>query len=340
MGRISRAFRGLAVAISIGAIALGLALVPGAGAAAAAADRPNSLAAARSAAASPLSTWLHEAITSSADQDWYRFDVARAGLGTIVLGSLPGNYSLALVAGDGTVLGQSVRTGRTYEQISRQLVPGTYFVRVWSADGSHTAAAYALRFRLFAPGVHVISLRRTPVDILVVGELLNNTPDWRGVPFMQVDYLSSSGQVLGGELAALTPAQALAPRATVPFELSFEPSGLPAGVAGFRVTPTTVVVPAQAVPPVTVKVVSRVARVTRSFSDRLYRGTISTTSPQTVTQLYVIVREYDANGVLNRMEVGVWVAIRAHGVASWSVGVGPLAAVNRSVATANRDFMP
>ena len=155
MALASRPTAVAALVIALAATAFGVA---GSAAGAPPPDRPNTLAGARTATPVANATWVRERIATSTDQDWYRFDVPRAGQVMANLGGLPANYSLDVYDATGARIGGSNASGRQFERVLwKAPAAGTYFARVDSAGAYSTAKTYALRFDVLRNGLAVLT---------------------------------------------------------------------------------------------------------------------------------------------------------------------------------------
>ena len=301
----------------------------------AAPDRPDTLAAARRAGATPLGRWVEERLGTRRDDDWYRVQVPARTWATVVLGDLPGNYRLRLYDERGTRLGTSDRGGRVYEEITRTLAAGTYFVRVDSTGAYDARRPYALRVRTLPRGVPVLSLRRTPAQVVLVGEVVNTTSDWRVVTELRLAMLDARGRVLRTTLEALQPSQALAPGERVGFSIGLPPDALPRGTVRFRISTRSGVIAAQRPHLLPVRVTRR-EEPRNPTADRTYWFTVTNPSARAFVAV-VVAREYDARGTLNRIGDNP-VNLRPHATGRFWVAPWPRAPVNRAVLTATPGY--
>jgi hypothetical protein len=147
--------RRLRVARLAAALAVAAAATPltAAGTAGAETDRPNTYAAATRAAVSPNATALRSTIDGARDQDWFKFSVTRSTKAAVTLGSLPGNYSLAVYDGTGRRIGLSAHGKTHFERVILSVAPGTYYVRVATQGDWSRTKAYLLRFRPLPAGL-------------------------------------------------------------------------------------------------------------------------------------------------------------------------------------------
>ena len=85
-------------------------------------------------------------ISTSSDQDWFKFDTNASGTINISLSNLPGDYDLYLYNSAGTQVAYSYNGGTTAESIAyNATAAGTYYVKVVGYNGAmSTTTAYAL----------------------------------------------------------------------------------------------------------------------------------------------------------------------------------------------------
>ncbi len=82
---------------------------------------------------------VNDFVGTTDTQDFYRFTVGERGTLSVNLARLSADADLQLLSSDGTVLSRSVNPGTASESISRELVAGEYFVRVYQgASNSNT----------------------------------------------------------------------------------------------------------------------------------------------------------------------------------------------------------
>lgn len=203
----------------IAALALGLL---GTAPAHAADSRPNTLAGATTA--SPVSSPIKETIGYGSDVDWYRFRVATSGYSRILLNYLPNNYGLALYNASGQLLASSQRTGRTaFEEIYRSTPAGTYFVKVWSQDGTSSTTPYNLVFHPLANGLHPISTGKwisSTGYTFVFGMVLNNTAARYGSIQVNVRFYDAAGRQVDSAFTYLDSGKTVEPRTRYPFRVA------------------------------------------------------------------------------------------------------------------------
>ena len=264
-------------------------------------DRPNTFAEATRAAVSQSAVALYSTIDSRTDQDWFKFSVTATTKAAVTLGSLPGNYSLAVYDGAGRRVGLSAYPGVHFERVILSVGPGTYYVRVATQGDYSRTKRYMLRFRPLPPGVVVLDQYwiRQPGNNRAVATVFNNTPNWRWVPSLDVTWYDSNRRALrtdGGTMPQET--QVIPPFGAMPFDsYSKRP---PAGTASVSVTPNSHQIrPAAANPAV------RVSGVSTRWSSRsggyvLVEGTNSTSSNYFSGPVYV--ETYNANGTLTNVE--------------------------------------
>jgi len=103
---------------------------------------------------SPVNENLRYFLTSSTDEDWFRFQLEDVGKIQILLTSLPANYDLYVYNSAGELLGSSTKDDKAAEEVMFEIVfPDTYYVHVVSADGMWDAASsYQLRFNVTSMG--------------------------------------------------------------------------------------------------------------------------------------------------------------------------------------------
>lgn len=157
---------------------------------------------------SSVNVWLSETVGSTTDQDWYRFTVSSQTYVLITLGDLPANYQLELYGACGTKLAGSNRSGRTYEEIYRNLAVGTYRVRVSGVSGANSSSPYALRIRPLAQAVSVLSYSVFTDSygyLNIPGEVLNNTTTNREFVKISATFYNASNQVLDTDFTYTLP---------------------------------------------------------------------------------------------------------------------------------------
>ena len=273
----------------LAAVAAGMVGVPAASAGSG--DRADSLKAAKKAPVEPSGKWLRERLGSSNDEDWFRFSMPSSGRALVTLGQLPRNYDLALFAADGSRLGTSKHAGRRFEELYPSLSRGDVFARVTARHGVKPSASYVLKFRPLDNAM-VFAEERNVGDTSgydIKGELLNNTGQWRDVQSIHVTWVDSHGNSVGSQDVGIIPGP-VAPRKRVQF--SVEQSNPPAGTADYRLSVTTRTSTRRT--PQHLSMVPGASKETTT--QRIYRGTITNTTSQTVRGLYPTVIEYDGRG--------------------------------------------
>lgn len=100
------------------------------------------------AAQIPLNTDIKGTISTSTDNDYYKFVITTGGTATLTLTTLPANYNLRLYNSAGTQLASSANSGTTSETISRTYTAGTYYARVLPQRSAFNATScYTLRLQ-------------------------------------------------------------------------------------------------------------------------------------------------------------------------------------------------
>jgi hypothetical protein len=266
-------------------------------------DRPDSFDAAEKARPSTQGQWLRERLSKTDDEDWYRFDVVRAGQHLVTLGGLPANYDLELYSASGSRLDASTRSGTTYEDFYRALRPGTYYARVVAAGKTRAKGTYALQFRRLPDTVHVLTrrVRRQGRAIDVHGLLLNNTGQWRNVQQLTLLYVARSGAVLGRTSASLHVRGPVPPYRSMPFGVAA--AAVPAGTASYGFEVATTITSAPAPDPRTSLEVSAPADASLPDVGRVYSGTVTNVGTAPVSGGLVFVVRYDSYGAIHDFTV-------------------------------------
>jgi len=118
-----------------------------------------------------------------------------------VLGNVGGNYRLDLYGACGEKLASSIRGGKQFEEIYRQLDAGTYHVRVKRQEGAVAkAVSYGLKFSSLPEKLQVLSSSSWTSNsgqLHIVSEVLNNTPQKRRLIEVTATLYDSSDAVLG-----------------------------------------------------------------------------------------------------------------------------------------------
>jgi len=91
------------------------------------------------------STTYNGKISTSNDQDWFKFNALAGGAVNVTLSSLPGDYDLYLYNSAGTQLAKSENGSTTAESIAYTAqAAGTFYVKVVGYNGAMSNTAYAL----------------------------------------------------------------------------------------------------------------------------------------------------------------------------------------------------
>jgi hypothetical protein len=105
--------------------------------------------AASGAATIPFNTDVKGTISSTTDNDYYKFVITTGGTATITLSTLPADFDIRLYSSNGTSqLAISQNGSTTSESISRTYTAGTYYVRVYGYNGANSSTCYTLRVAL------------------------------------------------------------------------------------------------------------------------------------------------------------------------------------------------
>ncbi|ARU59742.1 hypothetical protein CBW65_00785 [Tumebacillus avium] len=103
----------------------------------------------RTAAYGPITsgTVYNGKLTTTADQDWFKFNTGATGTIAVTLTNLPGDYDLYLYNSAGTEVAKSWNSGTSNESISyNSTASGTYYVKVVGYNGAMSnSVAYALK---------------------------------------------------------------------------------------------------------------------------------------------------------------------------------------------------
>lgn len=102
------------------------------------------------AAVIPFNTAILGAISSSTDNDYYKFTISTQGTATVTLSNLPANYNLIIYRSNGTTsFGSSSNTGTASETISKTFKTGVYYIKVSGVSGAFNATScYTLQVSL------------------------------------------------------------------------------------------------------------------------------------------------------------------------------------------------
>lgn len=281
------------IVVAVGAAVAAGALVPVASAAGA--DRPDSMRAAKSAAASPANTWVREALRSGHDRDWFRFSMRHSGRALVTLGHLPADYSLRIYNSRGNALGGSDHAGTRFEQVYRHFAAGDYFVRVAPSAGTGSSTRYALQFRPLRPAM-VVAEQRNVGDVDgfdIKGELLNNTSAWRNVLRVHVTWLDRNGNKVGTHDEGVIPGP-VGPHRRVEFNVVARRGSkdLPSTATSYRLKVDSQKTSDRT--PGGLRMVPGKQATTKT--QRLYDGTLTNRSSQTLRGIYPTVIEYDTYG--------------------------------------------
>jgi hypothetical protein len=265
-------------------------------AAAAAGDRPDSFAAAKSAAASPTRTWLRETLSSTSDRDWFRFTMAHSGRALVRLGHLPADYAMTVFNSQHHAVVGSDRAGQRFEQIYHAFAAGDYFVRVTSSSGANAHVAYLLNFRPLARRLVIAESRatHTSAGFTIRGELLNNTASWLRLQRIHVTWFNKHGDSVGTCDEGVIPAP-IAPLHRIEFDIqNGEPNcgDQPSNAASY----TLHVSAAKTADRTPAGLVLKPGAKTQSPKQRVYKGTVTNNSNTTLTNIYPTIIEYDGIG--------------------------------------------
>ncbi|HUQ43511.1 MAG TPA: polysaccharide deacetylase family protein [Candidatus Limnocylindria bacterium] len=308
----------------------------------AAADAPGSCAGI--SATSAKNTWISQTISSATDVDWFRFTIASGTRAQATLGNLPADFDLSLYTGCATLVAESRRDGREFDEIYRYLPAGTYQLKVKGFNGAFSATPYSVRLRALASGTPVLSTSTwtdTSGRLHIAGEILNNTAEPRR--WLQVDAtLRDAGATAIGTAVGYAKVATVAPWSRAPFEIvTRKPTGF--ATASVRVcTPgasgTCLSGEATAAP-----FGGLTVQTSPSFLDssgrRHYRGTVANAAPMTARLTRAVVTVYGPLGEVRGLASGFTEprAVLSGATAGYEVvGVGS-AAPNRysTVATAS-----
>jgi hypothetical protein len=306
-------------------VGLGVALLTGGllapTAAVAGGDRPDTLRAAKQAAASPAGKRVHDTLSSATDRDWFKFRVPADQRVLITLGHLPADYALAVYTGSGHRVALADRSGRRFEQLYVPLSKGNAYVRV-SASGSTVdpAVNYTLIFRPLPTAVVFAERKGTlGADGLDVrGELLNNTSHRVTIQRLRTTFYDKNGGKLGSFDEGVRPGPVRA-RHRVEFEIQRSAQQVPSGATRYRLRVAAVSTSHPALGGIKM---SPDATVDFSSTKRVYSGTIKNTTDHTITNVYPTVIEYDSLGRANTIGYGLVKSIAAGASKHYSFTVG------------------
>jgi hypothetical protein len=150
-------------------------------------------------------TWHHNSVTGGGGADWARFHTTASSWVIVTLGGLTGDLTLSLYDANCHRLATSQHGGVRYEEVSRSLPAGRYYVRITGA-----ASVYDLRFRPVSPGTHVLSSRAykdSDGQLVIAGEVLNNRTTWWFLVYVRVTFYNRAGTVIGREDSGSFPQQ-------------------------------------------------------------------------------------------------------------------------------------
>ena len=320
----------LAAAVPVAALSMSAALMTPASAGTS--DRPDTRSGAAKAAASPTGKWLNEALSSDTDKDWFRFHVATAGRALVTLGRMAGNYSLTITDSHGTTVGQSDRSGQQFEEVYLPVSVGDYFVKVAADSGANASVSYVVRFRALSTKVLIVEKKELgDIDGFdIIGELLNNTSHWAKLFDLHVTWLDKNGKSLGTLDEGIRPGP-IAPHTRAEFTIKHkrEPNGaVPAGAASYRIRVDAGRSPDRT--PTGLKTTSTSEGTTGPQHSRVYEGTVTNNSTQTLTDIYPTVIEYDSRGRANAIGYDLIKSLAPGKTASYKVFVG-----NKNTASPN-----
>ncbi len=106
-----------------------------------------------SASSIPLNTVINGLIPTADDQDFYFFTLPTTSNVSITLNNLIFDYDIKLQKQDGTVIGFSASSGKSDENITKTLLAGTYFVRIYGFSGAFSPNnCYGLRVQAVSVG--------------------------------------------------------------------------------------------------------------------------------------------------------------------------------------------
>lgn len=101
------------------------------------------------AAQIPFNTDIKGTISSTTDNDYYKFVITTGGTATLTLTTLPADFDVRLYSSNGTTqLAISQNGSTTSETISRTYTAGTYYARVYGYNGANSTTCYTLKVAL------------------------------------------------------------------------------------------------------------------------------------------------------------------------------------------------
>ena len=166
-------------------------------------DAPNTCAGAKAAAVRGQGVWQQEQIFRGGDVDWFKFHKGSTGHALVTLGAMPANYNLTIHNASCQQIA-SAKDAPGFEQIYRNLTPGTYFARVAGAsNAANSVTRYSLRFESLPGGVFVLNAARWTAggQMNIAGVVLNNTFDRRRMVRITVRFHNASNGVIGSDSA-------------------------------------------------------------------------------------------------------------------------------------------
>ncbi|MBL4931964.1 M4 family metallopeptidase [Clostridium paridis] len=120
-----------------------------------------------------MGTSYNSYISTSSDEDYYKFNVNTVGNIRISMANLPQDYDLELYDANGSLVGYSTGSGTANEVINYNATnTGTYYIHVYSYSGYSTSQKYSL---IVSRPVTGITLDKTSGS-LKAGETLTLTP--------------------------------------------------------------------------------------------------------------------------------------------------------------------
>ncbi|HZC51088.1 MAG TPA: hypothetical protein VE441_01120 [Mycobacterium sp.] len=146
--------------------------------------------------------WLHDSIASSTDKDWFRFKTTSARHAFVELGGMSADLSLSVYNASCHLIVTADHTDDRFEQVYRLLKAGRYYVRVAGVGSAN--GGYDLRFRSLRNRVLVLSSRAytdSIGDLLIPGEVLNNTGARREFVEVDVTFYNRTGRVIGTDFS-------------------------------------------------------------------------------------------------------------------------------------------
>jgi hypothetical protein len=264
-----------------------------------------SLKGARTHKAMTANTVHHDALTSHAKQNWYRFTFSSPRYVSVLLGSLPANYNLRLYSNAGAVLGSSDHKGTHFEDGDHKILPtGTYFVRVASTSGA-SRTKYALDIRTITPSatIGVLSAHLGTMGY-VVGDVVNTSAQWQWVVTADVYYYGSGGKLLkkyGYRDVDNRLDIVIAPGRRAPYALGLPnvPQKLQQAVKRVKIVPYWfAVVPRKSVASFTVSKVTHTTRHPEPYwPEEIFAASVRNRTSRTVSHAILVAETYNSQGV-------------------------------------------